>query len=60
MEAQMNWQAFMTATLVPPAQRIRHVDAQPVTRSVDRSMLVEVATVECECPEFCPIDHEND
>jgi hypothetical protein len=56
VEAQINWQAFTMATLVPPAQRIAYVE----TRRTERAASVEAAAVDCECPEFCRIDHEND
>jgi len=54
VEAIVNWQALMTATLVPPAERLRQVERVRIVRTMSPD------APECECPEFCRIDHDND
>lgn len=70
VETQVDWQTLMTATLVPPVSRIAHVEPRAErTRYPEMPRFERLVPTrpteptprspECECPESCRLDHDN-
>lgn len=60
-----DWQALMSATLVPPPERLRFVDPLPnkplrLNGTAVKPVSPAADVDECQCPESCRMDHEND
>jgi hypothetical protein len=59
LDNRINWQALMTATIIPPAESFRHSEPR-IERPPRLERLPLLRLPRCECPDFCHIDHEND